>query len=279
MSYLINNEQKINDIIFANRNKNYGAYAIRSTYGNTLVKSIAIMAFGFTSIMGSAYYYTHRNNPNNQGLAGQIEFNDSTITTVVKLDEPMDMKKEEKVEKIEAAQQQQKTTTETTTSTKVADSTSIVTNTAATTPINTGAITSSVTNNDGGSTPSNGTNTAIANNTTGKSDGETRQTFEVDSNPEFEGGLAALYRFVGSKLKYPAVALGDGKEGTVFVKFVVDENGKVGNLNLLNSAGYGMDEEALRVVGLIPNFKTPAKIKGVPVKVYYQLPIKYRLRS
>ncbi|MGZ4090833.1 MAG: hypothetical protein ACXVNO_08965, partial [Bacteroidia bacterium] len=77
MSYLINNQQKVNDIIFADRNKTYGAYAIRSAYGNTIFKSLALMMFGFGSIIAVAYYMSNR--PSNQpDLGGQVVMNDST---------------------------------------------------------------------------------------------------------------------------------------------------------------------------------------------------------
>jgi len=51
MSYLINNQQKLNDIIFANRNKNYGAYAIRSSYGNTMLKSLSCVVGGLGALI------------------------------------------------------------------------------------------------------------------------------------------------------------------------------------------------------------------------------------
>ena len=57
--------------------------------------------------------------------------------------------------------------------------------------------------------------------------------------------------------------------------FVVDETGRVGTLSLLNNLGYGLDDEALRVVGMIPKFKSPAKANGEAVSVYFQLPIKF----
>ncbi len=274
MSYLINNEQKINDIIFASRNKNYGAYAIRASYGNTVVKSLSIMAFGFISLMGSAYYYSHRNN--NETKMEIVTISDSLITTVVTIDEPKELKTEPKQPEVTVLKQ--RTTVEVASSTKIVDSLATTSKSIATTVVTTGGATSSVTSTEGGSITSTSTLTIASNSPTTGSGNEAHQNFQVDSNPEFEGGLDALYRFVGSKLKYPINASENNKQGTVFVKFVVDENGKIGNLKLLNSVGYGMDEEALRVVSLIPNFKTPAKIKGVPVKVYYQLPIKYKMR-
>jgi protein TonB len=64
----------------------------------------------------------------------------------------------------------------------------------------------------------------------------------------------------------------------VYVKFVVSERGKVEKVMLQNNLGYGLDDEAKRVVSIIPDFKSPAKVKGHPVKVYYQLPIRFKLR-
>ena len=91
--------------------------------------------------------------------------------------------------------------------------------------------------------------------------------------------MPALYKFVASRLKYPNRALEEGKEGIVYVKFVVDEKCKVCDITLLNNTGYGLDEEALRVVNMLPNFKKPARIKGEAVKVYFQLPIKFRTKK
>jgi protein TonB len=60
MSYLFNNQQKLNDLVFANRNKNYGAYAIRSAYGSTLLKSLSCVIFGFVALMLGAYYFSNK---------------------------------------------------------------------------------------------------------------------------------------------------------------------------------------------------------------------------
>lgn len=275
MGYLVNNEQKINDIVFANRNKKYGAYAIRSNYGNTMLKSIAIMSLGFTSIMGSAFYYTHRNNSEDR-FTETIPIQDSVLTTVFDMEKN---KEQKKVNTVEQPKTKQKTSTEIATPNRIADSNLVTTSTLAITFTNSGATTSSVIS-DVGITSGTGTNSASVSNSASIANGseEPYENFGVDSNPEFEGGLKALYKFVASKLKYPVIASNEGIEGTVYVKFVVDENGKVGNLLLSNTVGYGLDEEALRVVSLIPNFKSPAKVKGKPVKVYYQLPIKYKLQ-
>jgi periplasmic protein TonB len=269
MSYLINNQQKLNDVIFANRNQTYGAYAIRSAYGNTIFKSISFMMLGFGSIILTAYYLSNRNNQGdkNEGV-GQL-MPDTAIYTVTPFKTLPPPEKETASKEKPAARTPEETPT---TSTMVSETATVeakgVLNDATV-----AAVTSTV-GIDGGTGASSfstvGTgdkpDTAIV---------AIAHLYEVDKGPEFEGGLAALYRFLSNHLQYPRPASDAGKEGTVHVKFVVDETGKVTRLSLLNTLGYGLDDEAIRVVSIIPKFKSPAIMKGKPVKSYFQLPIKF----
>jgi protein TonB len=271
MSYFMNNQQKINDIIFADRNKEYGAYAIRSSYGNTIFRSLAYVISGVTNLALIAFYFTHKNNLNPMQNTGQLIVHDSVYVIPFNAD-PEEKKKE--VEKNKEVAKQAEAKKEENNSTVINDSVKEVVTTALNFSLSSGTSTLIATVD----VPIGTDTKKGATSGGGSPNGDIKGTFEVDSEPQFEGGLAALYRFVASHLRYPALASEEGKEGTVFVKFVVDENGKVGNLSLLNSVGYGMDDEALRVIALIPKFKSPAKIRGEAVKVYYQLPIKFRFR-
>lgn len=262
MSYLINNQQKVNDIIFANRNKSYGAYAIRSAYGNTVFKSLAFMMLGFGTIMAIAFFMS--NKPADQSSGPLILFDDSVYVVPFnneppKLPEPL-------------IPQERSQGGSSSMSTVISNTATVETNTTMET--GSGPTTSTVTT-EGTSGPTTGT----AATTPTVDAGASEVVFAIpDSSPEFEGGLRALYAFLGSKLKFPQEALDNGKEGTVYVKFVVDQNGKVCNLKLLNNLGYGLDQEALRVVAMIPDFKSPGKVNGKAVKVYYQLPIKFKVK-
>src|SRR5690554_517603 len=99
----------------------------------------------------------------------------------------------------------------------------------------------------------------------------------VEQMPSFPGGDAALMKYLGSSIKYPAIAKDAGIQGTVFVTFVVDEKGDVKDVKVLRSLGGGTDEEAIRVVRNMPKW-TPGKQRGKPVKVQYNLPIRFTLR-
>lgn len=82
--------------------------------------------------------------------------------------------------------------------------------------------------------------------------------------------------FLSKNLRYPELAKENNIQGRVTVRFVVDENGSVSDVNVVRGIGGGCDEEAKRVVMKMPKWK-PGKQNGKPVKVYYTLPITFRL--
>ncbi|KJF42113.1 energy transducer TonB [Draconibacterium sediminis] len=99
----------------------------------------------------------------------------------------------------------------------------------------------------------------------------------VEESPEFPGGTKALYQYINSHVHYPVIAQENGIQGKVYVKFVVDENGKVNNAEVLRPVDASLDKEALRVINSLPRFK-PGKQRGKPVKVYYNAQITFKLQ-
>ncbi|MDP4189158.1 MAG: energy transducer TonB, partial [Bacteroidota bacterium] len=98
----------------------------------------------------------------------------------------------------------------------------------------------------------------------------------VEKMPEFPGGINALMKFLADNIKYPAQDIKEGKEGTVVIRFVVDKTGNVKNPEVLRSVNPEIDQEALRVVNLMPNWK-PGLQKGIAVPVYFVLPVRFAL--
>ncbi|MBC7448408.1 MAG: energy transducer TonB [Hymenobacteraceae bacterium] len=98
----------------------------------------------------------------------------------------------------------------------------------------------------------------------------------VQTMPEYPGGIAALLRFVAHHTKYPPLALRNSIEGRVYLRFVVDETGQVMNPVVVKGIGGGCDEEAVRVLRTLPRF-TPGQQNGRPVKVYFSLPISFTM--
>lgn len=99
---------------------------------------------------------------------------------------------------------------------------------------------------------------------------------KVDVMPEFPGGMDDLSYFFYTHLKYPEDAKKDKIEGTVYVAFIVDENGKVKNVRVVKGVFASLDKEAVRVASQMPNW-TPGKHNGKNVKVQFNLPVKFAL--
>lgn len=96
----------------------------------------------------------------------------------------------------------------------------------------------------------------------------------VEERPQFPGGEEALFKFLQNNIKYPIRALDAGVGGSVYVTFVVNKNGEITNVEMQQGVGWGLDEEAMRVVNAMPKW-SPGKQRGIPVNVRYNLPIKY----
>ncbi|MEM6632094.1 MAG: TonB family protein [Bacteroidota bacterium] len=98
----------------------------------------------------------------------------------------------------------------------------------------------------------------------------------VEVLPSFPGGLSALNRFIQSEQQYPQVARENGIHGKVYLQFTVSESGKRENIKILRGIGYGCDEEALRLVSIMPDW-VPGRHLGRVVPVLYTLPITFKL--
>lgn len=98
----------------------------------------------------------------------------------------------------------------------------------------------------------------------------------VKNMPEFPGGEKQLYNFLGKHLKYPDIAQEIGLEGKIYVQFVVEKDGSITNVNVINDIGGGCGKEAARVVKLMPKW-SPGMQNGRKVRVRYTLPFNFEL--
>lgn len=98
----------------------------------------------------------------------------------------------------------------------------------------------------------------------------------VEQPPVFPGGEAAMMKYLGDHIRYPEQAKEAGIQGKVIVKFVVNEDGDISDAQVVRGVGGGCDQEALRVVKSMPKW-SPGKQNGRAVKVYFTLPVTFRL--
>jgi len=100
--------------------------------------------------------------------------------------------------------------------------------------------------------------------------------FVVEEMPEFPGGDKALLEFIAKNLKYPREATDNNIEGRVYIQFVVQPDGSIGRVDVLKGVDPIIDNEAVRVVGLLPKFKA-GRQNGIPVPVWYSVPVTFQL--
>jgi periplasmic protein TonB len=115
-----------------------------------------------------------------------------------------------------------------------------------------------------------------------KSDGQDKKKTgdvynQAEVMPVFPGGEEALRTYLASNVNYPDDAKKEGVQGKVFVNFIIDEAGKVGNVKVLKGVSPSIDKEAVRVVAGMPDW-TPGKEKGKNVKVQFTIPIQFALK-
>jgi len=98
-----------------------------------------------------------------------------------------------------------------------------------------------------------------------------------EKNPRFKGGQIALNKFVRENIIYPESALENKISGNVAINLTIDEDGNIMESSILKSKGYGLDEEALRLVSLMPPFKPGRKnfkktIMNKTIVIHFRLP-------
>lgn len=106
---------------------------------------------------------------------------------------------------------------------------------------------------------------------------EEEEIFQVvEEEPEFPGGMEALYKYLGESIKYPQLAKENNIEGKVYVTFVVEKDGSIANPRILRDIGGGCGNEAIRVVKAMPKWKA-GKQRGKNVRVQFNLPVSFKL--
>lgn len=100
----------------------------------------------------------------------------------------------------------------------------------------------------------------------------------VQEMPEFPGGPAALMKYVAENIVYPSDAQNLNIQGKVILKFVVKADGSVDRIEVFRGIDPSLDNEAVRVVKTLPRFK-PGRQSGVAVPVWFMLPVTFRIEN
>ncbi|OCB75562.1 peptidase M56, BlaR1 [Flavobacterium piscis] len=98
---------------------------------------------------------------------------------------------------------------------------------------------------------------------------------DVEKLPEFPGGLTEFYKFIGKNFKMSAEANKIKIKGKAYMQFIIEKDGSLSDIKTIKDPGYGLGDEAIRVLKLSPKW-TAATQEGKAVRVMYSLPITFQ---
>jgi periplasmic protein TonB len=255
------------DILFENRNKDYGAYELRRHYDNRLKKSLAGL-LSLLIIITAVNYWKNSFFPD-QKNNGSISISDSVnlVSIIIPKDPtPVQQPPQKKTATV-------KDVTIRIVPDKLIDSTEVPRNEEK-------EIKNTGTQNIVGDLPGDGPQKSSAQNTgTGKEaqpqEPEVEEKSILDrceNMPQFPGGMAALQRFLSRNLKTPKDDMEPGSKIKVLARFVVDKDGTITGIECEQSGGSIFDNEVIRVIKKMPAWK-PGMQNGRNVSVYFTIPV------
>lgn len=268
------------DLVFANRNKNYGAYELRSKSSSIMTRALFVSGSLFVLLCFSPLIYSK--------LFPKDVIVD-TVTTVTETtlpDQIHQMKKEEP--KHEKKNEPAKADPVKVKTVALSQNIVVVNKVDLPDPPTIKEIQNAVISDktqDGIEAPNlvipdnkgNGNGTGIAKDGAENGDPNAVLTIGgVDEYPEFTGGAKAWSKYMERNLRYPSRAQEEGAAGKVYVSFVVEKDGSITDVSVIKGIGFGCDEEAIKVIKKSPLWK-PGKNKGVPVRVRYNMAINFQM--
>jgi protein TonB len=262
------------DLVFDQRNKEYGAYNLRQHYGTNMVKAMGIAFTGLAVLVAASIIFRPPIDHTRMIVV--------TLPPIAKtLEQPPvkpELKKQEPVKPAEPAKPTtpQKTTAIPTVPVPYDPPVDPTPNAKIEGPVGPANIDGPASSSNNLTDKGNGTNGGNGTSTSTGSDVSVHDPGTLEVMPEPVGGAAAWAKFLQKNLRFPGVAQEQGVSGRVFLSFIIEKDGHLSNIVVEKGAGYGFDEEALRVLKLAKAWK-PGIQNGQPVRVKYTIPINFQL--
>ncbi|MEO8795502.1 MAG: TonB family protein [Daejeonella sp.] len=257
------------DLVFQNRNKSYGAYALRHQHSETTVKALILASSLFTLLIISPLLY-------NKFFKANIELKAEVpeLITLVNIapkvikpvlpPTPIAQKTEPKIKSI--ANPKMVVVPESEVQIDPPSQIELINSNIGSTNMEGKEV--------GNSLPVE--QIQIGNSTQPTDDQEIYSISSIEAYPEFPGGDAAFTKFLSRNLKFPSLAAENSVEGKVIVSFIIEKTGELSNIKILRSIGFGCDEEAIRVLKKSPRWKAGIQNKQ-NVRVGYTIPINFKI--
>lgn len=266
------------NVVFENRNKDYGAYELRLKSSLYLRNALLVSAIGFSLLILVPSILSVLKNKEAASITNRIPLDDDQKVYKI-IDVKLPAKKQEASVQVAAGEKTDFKQINYAPPKVVVDhlggdaptidqvETSVISTSniegGESTGINSTGITNGIPGNG-----FEGTGTEVS--------GSNEPVLHAEIMPEFPGGMAAWSKFLNKNLIYPSMARENGVQGRVTVSFVVEKNGQISALKVLSGIGAGCDEEAMRVIKKSPLWK-PGFQNGKAVRVAYVIPIVFRL--
>ena len=249
--------ENFDELVFENKNKTYGAYAIRKSYNDNVTKSLIVTLTFFGGFAFLSFWLTN----NHEKLPSVIVENITPLLPGIEV--IIDPPKPPELKPIDPRATPPKTESGVLAASDDKDKT----------------VEKTTDEKDFSKNPNpEGSDSTAAKATDFipyvKEVLPSKPTTYADVMPEFNGILS---KYLKDNLRYPRNAVEIGTSGTVVLQFIVEEDGSIGNITVLNSVPDGCTDEAIRVVKGMPKWK-PGKNLGEPVRVIFNLPVKFRLQ-
>jgi protein TonB len=258
------------DLVFDDRNKDYGAYDLRHNYANNVVRAMGATFLVIGLLCGASIVF--RAAPQETMIP---VVNDPTVkilpppvAPVKHVDPPKPLRAEPPAHPIATTRFVPPV---------------VVPDPIAEKPPVTTQLTGAIGQVDSKGTTSTGNVLPIEPNAGNGSaqptdDKKVYPSYGLDVMPEPVGGDKAWAKFLNKNLRFPAVAQDDGVSGKVILSFIIEKDGSLSNIVVDRAAGHGFDEEALRVLKLAKAWK-PGMQNGQAVRVKYEIPINFQITA
>jgi len=255
------------ELVFDDRNKEYGAYDLRKHYAGNLVKAMGITFFSITLLFVS-YGLLFKHKPIEIIKEVPVTLDPRIIIVPPKVEQP-----KQTMHQISKPAAPVATTKYTTFVPKV--------DIQAINPPTNEELSKSAIGPETIKGPTTGGTPQVyppgtGNSSTPKVNNDPVSTIGLEVMPEPFGGASAWAKFLQKNIRYPSQAVDAGVQGKVWISFIIERDGHLSNITVEKGVGSGLDDEALRVLKLAPAWK-PGKQNGQAVRVKYTIPINFIL--
>jgi protein TonB len=255
------------DLVFDDRNKEYGAYDLRHNYANNVVRAMGVTFLAIGLLCGASIVF--RAAPRETMIPvdthPDIRIQPPPVQAVKRNDPPKSLKADPPAHPIATTRDVPPI---------------VVPDPIAEKPVINAKVTGAIGQVDskGPVGPVNAlpVDPNAGNGTAQPVDNGVHTTLGLDVMPEPVGGDKAWAKFLNKNLRFPAEAQEDGVSGRVILSFIIEKDGSLSNIVVNRAAGHGFDEEALRVLKLAKAWK-PGMQNGQAVRVKYEIPINFQI--